>query len=44
MNTCHVERSETSVDVNWHIASPKDLRFFASLTMTATHGFRYAKQ
>jgi hypothetical protein len=39
MNTCHVERSETSLDVNWRIAFPKDLRFFASLRMTAVTGF-----
>src|SRR5262249_20705643 len=26
MNTCHVERSETSLHVNWRTAFPKDLR------------------
>jgi hypothetical protein len=40
MSFCHVERSETSLDVNWLTVSLEDLRFFASLRMTATHGFR----
>jgi hypothetical protein len=44
MNLCHVEQRETSLDVNWATASPEDLRFFASLRMTATHGFRYTKK
>jgi hypothetical protein len=34
MNLCHVERSETSLDVNWRTPFPKDLRFFAALRMT----------
>jgi hypothetical protein len=42
---CHVERSETSLDVTyvtWHTAAANNLRFFASLRMTATRGFRQA--
>ena len=41
---CHVERSETSLDVNWPAASPGDLRFFSrdrGIRMTAKRGFRY---
>jgi hypothetical protein len=37
---CHVERSETSLDVTGHIAAANDPRFFASLRMTTTFGFR----
>jgi hypothetical protein len=37
---CHVERSETSLDKSRHTAAANDLRFFASLRMTATRGFR----
>ena len=37
---CHVERSETSLDVTRHIAAANDLRFFASLRMTTKRGFR----
>ena len=29
MNACHVERSETSLDVCWQTASPDDLRLKA---------------
>ncbi len=36
---CHVERSETSLDAPRHTAAANDLRFFASLRMTATRGF-----
>ena len=39
---CHVERSETSLDMIRYAAAANDLRFFASLRMTATHGFRAA--
>ena len=36
---CHVERSETSLDATRHTATANDLRFFASLRMTATCAF-----
>ena len=40
---CHVERSETSLDVTRHTAGANNLRFFASLRMTtATRGLRPA--
>ena len=39
---CHVERSETSLDKSRHTAAANDLRFFASLRMTARRGFRPA--
>ena len=41
---CHVERSETSLDVNWPAASPGELRFFSrdrGIRMTVKRGFRY---
>ena len=40
---CHVERSETSLDVTRHTAAANDLRFFSrdcGIRMTATCGSR----
>ena len=34
MNFCHVERSETSLAVDWQTVAANDPRFFASFRMT----------
>jgi hypothetical protein len=42
---CHVERSETSLDMTAHTPAANDLRFFprdCGIRMTATRGFRRA--
>ena len=40
--SCHVERSETSLDLTRPTAGANNLTFFASLRMTATRGLRPA--